>query len=83
MATLHSLVITSPLPGDGKSTIAMSLATTLAEGGRSNVLLIEGDLHRPSIANSLGVRPRPGLAECLQDGLDPFSQIRKMERLLA
>ena len=74
-------MITSPLAEEGKSTIAMSLATTLAEQGQRAVLLIEADLHQPSIGKSLGLGPRPGLAECLEDGLDPLSQLSKVEPL--
>ncbi len=69
------------MPEDGKSTIAMSLATNLSEQGQRTVLLIEADLHKPALARSLGLRPRPGLAECLEDGLDPLSQLRKVEPL--
>lgn len=78
LAKLRSLAITSPVPEDGKSTVALSLATALAEGGRRSTLLIEADLHRPSLVKSLGLQPRPGFAECLEDGLDPMSQIRKV-----
>ena len=81
LAKLRSVVITSPLPEDGKSTIAMSLATSLSEQGQRTVLLVEADLHQPSLAKSLGLRPTPGLAECLEDGLDPLSQLRKVEPL--
>ncbi len=79
LARLRSLVITSPIPDDGKSTIAMCLATTLAEGGRRSTLLIEADLHHPSLASTLGLRQRPGLAECLEAGIDPLSQLQKVE----
>ena len=44
------LLITSPLPHDGKSTIALNLAVCLAEEGKRNVLLLDGDLHRASLA---------------------------------
>lgn len=81
IAKLQSLVITSPLPEDGKSTMAMCLATALAEGGRHSTLLIEADLHRPTLANSLGIRPERGLAECLVSRLDPLSEVRKIEPL--
>jgi len=74
-------MITSPLPEDGKSTIAMCLATALAEGGKRPTLLIEADLHRPGIAKNLGLRSRPGLAECVEDGLGPMDQIVKVEPL--
>jgi capsular exopolysaccharide synthesis family protein len=78
---LKSLLVTSSLPQDGKSTVALNLVTALAEGGKRNVLLIEADLHRPSIGANLGIAPRPGLAECLEVGLDPLSAIQRLEPL--
>lgn len=80
-AELKSLVITSPTPQDGKSTVAMNLATVLAESGRRRVLLVEADLHRPSLVKTLEVPTLPGLAECLDIGLDPLEAIRKIEPL--
>ena len=79
LAKLRSLVITSPWPRDGKSTVAISLASVLTEGGKQSVLLVEADLHHPSLTTSLGLRLAPGLAECLESGLDPLSQVRKVE----
>ena len=81
LAKLQSLVITSPMAQDGKSTIATCLATTLAEGGKNSVLLVEADLHHPTLASSLGLNRRDGLAECLQDNLDPMRYVRKIEPL--
>jgi polysaccharide biosynthesis transport protein len=81
LAKLQSVVITSPHPKDGKSTVAMCLATALTEGGRYSVLVIEADLHHPSLATKLGIELRAGLAECLEDGLDASSVIRKIEPL--
>lgn len=81
LAKLRSLTITSPMPGDGKSTTALSLATALAEGGQYPTLLIDADLHQSSLAANLALQPRPGLAECIQDGLDPMSKIVKVEPL--
>lgn len=78
---LKSLVITSPTPRDGKSTVAMNLATVLAESGRRQVLLVEADLHRPSLARSLKLPVLPGLAECLESELNPMEAIRKIEPL--
>lgn len=78
---LRTVLITSPLPGDGKSTISLNLATTLAEGGKKAVLLIEGDLHRPKIAATLGLQPRPGLSESLETGADPFPTLRYVDAL--
>jgi protein-tyrosine kinase len=78
---LKTLLITSPLPGDGKSTIALNLATALAEGGKRTVLLIEADLHRSCLVQQLGLKAGSGLAECLEGGLDPLSAVRRLEPL--
>lgn len=78
---LSSLVITSPQAGDGKSTVALNLATALAEQGKRRVLLIEGDLHHPSLTQRLQLSPRSGLAECLETSLDPLAALRRVEPL--
>src|SRR5580658_10420687 len=76
---LKKLLITSPLPHDGKSTIALNLAVTLTEEGKRTVLLIEGDLHRSTIGKGFGLAGRPGIAEYLQSDADPWSLIRRIE----
>jgi len=78
---LKTLLITSPLPGDGKSTIARNLATMLAEGGKKTVLLVEADLHRPSLSAVFGLQERTGFGECLELGLNPMAAIRRLEPL--
>jgi capsular exopolysaccharide synthesis family protein len=78
---LRTILITSPLPQDGKSTIALNLATALAERGTRRVLLIEADLYHPTLAQKLELQPRPGLAECLEEGLDPLPLLRRLEPL--
>jgi capsular exopolysaccharide synthesis family protein len=78
---LKSLLITSPLPQDGKSTITLNLATALAEGGKRTVLVIEADLHHPTLTEQLGLEMRPGLAECLANGMSAISGVRRLEPL--
>lgn len=78
---LKTLLITSPSPGDGKSTIALNLATALTEGGKLRVLLIEADLHRSPLALQLGIEGACGVAECLENGLNPLSAVRRLQPL--
>jgi capsular exopolysaccharide synthesis family protein len=78
---LHHILVTSPLAQDGKSTVALNLATTLAERGKREVLLVEADLHRSALTQQLGLGIRPGLAECLTNGLAAISAVRRLEPL--
>lgn len=45
------VIVSSPQPGDGKTTTALNLALALAECGRAKVLLVETHLRRPQLAN--------------------------------
>jgi capsular exopolysaccharide synthesis family protein len=76
---LKSVLITSPLPGEGKSTTALNLATALAEERTRKVLLVDGDLHRGSLNDQLGLNPHVGLGQCLTNGLNPLSALRRVE----
>jgi polysaccharide biosynthesis transport protein len=58
------LMVTSPLPGEGKTTVAVNLAITLARRG-TRVLLMDGDLRRGTIATVFGTRQDPGLSDIL------------------
>jgi succinoglycan biosynthesis transport protein ExoP len=78
---LKTLLITSPLPGDGKSTAALNLATALSEKGTRPVLLLEADVYRPTLLRRLGLRPWPGLTECYKSGSDPMLAIRRIDPL--
>ena len=57
---VRSLAVTSSIPNEGKSTIAISLASAAAIAGKK-VLLVEGDLRRRSLRATLGVHPQHGL----------------------
>jgi capsular exopolysaccharide synthesis family protein len=78
---LPKLLVTSPLPGDGKSTVVLNLATALAEKGKRTVLVVEADLHHFPLAHCLGLRPQSGLTECLESGADPLTFIRHLDPL--
>jgi capsular exopolysaccharide synthesis family protein len=59
------LALTSPLPGEGKSTLSLGLAAALARQPGRRVLLLEVDLRRPSLTQALGLPPSAGLGEWL------------------
>ena len=61
---VRSLLITSPGVGDGKTTVSVNLALSLARLG-SRVLLIDADLRHPSVHEALGMSVESGLARYL------------------
>ena len=58
--------ITSAQPSEGKSTVSLNMAYTFAELGKK-VLVIDGDLRRPSLHAKLGISQAPGLSNLLSD----------------
>ena len=64
-STFKSILITSGIPGEGKTFVATNLALTLAGRDDSRVLLIDGDLRKPAVHKYLGTASNPGLAEYL------------------
>jgi len=63
---LQKLLITSAAPQEGKSFAAANLACTIATGTERRVLLVDGDLRRPSLSQLFGLGPLPGVSEWLQ-----------------
>src|SRR5262249_30521311 len=57
------ILVSSASAGEGKTTVALNLASVLAQHGRT--CLIEGDLRRPMIESALNLSPRAGLGEVL------------------
>jgi protein-tyrosine kinase len=61
--------ITSPTPGCGKTVTAVNLALSIARQAERSVLLVDLDLHKPQVANSLGFKPRAGVLSVLEGRL--------------
>ncbi|MGN6218402.1 MAG: polysaccharide biosynthesis tyrosine autokinase [Microbacterium sp.] len=60
----RAIVVTSPIPGDGKSTIAANLALSIAASGEQ-VVLIDADLRRPMVASLFNLPEGAGLTDVL------------------
>lgn len=60
---LNSLQVTSSVINEGKSFVSANLAVTLAKYSGSKTLLIEGDLHRPTLASMCGLKDLQGLSD--------------------
>ena len=77
---LKKVLITSTIPQEGKSVVAANLACTLALRTQQKVLLLEGDVRRPTQSKIFGLAQKPGICEWL-DG--ERSLIKSMYRLEA
>lgn len=62
--TPRSIVVTSAVPGEGKSSTVCNLAWVLAQAGVS-VCVVEADLRLPALSRYLGVPGHPGLTDVL------------------
>lgn len=68
--TDYRLLVTSPNPSDGKSTLSFELASRLSRGG-INTALIDGDLRKPTLHTHMQIGvTAPGLVDLLDDGND-------------
>jgi len=64
-----TLMVTSSMRGEGKTTIASHLAISLARRKKKNILLVDADLRRPQIHRLFGYDRKKGLAEILEGDL--------------
>jgi Mrp family chromosome partitioning ATPase len=64
--TIPTIGVTSALDGEGKSTVALGIATAMAVDLDSPIVLVELNLTRPTLHKSLGIPAQPGLCEYLR-----------------
>jgi protein-tyrosine kinase len=74
---LRSMLVTSSLPGEGKTFIANNLAHALARQQNCRVLLIDADLRRPDLHPGFGAPSSPGLAEYLKGEAAEMTAIQR------
>lgn len=69
------VLVTSSVPGEGKSFTAINLAISIAAERDKQVLLIDADVAKPSVSKTLGIKRTPGLIEYLEGNKIEFSDI--------
>ena len=81
---MHTILVTSSLPSEGKSTVAVNLALSLAHKDRQ-VILVDGDLRNPSVLKGLGMtNPHIDILDVLtegakvEDALIPYNEKGKL-----
>jgi capsular exopolysaccharide synthesis family protein len=77
---MKSVLITSAIPKEGKTTVAANLAISLAQAS-DRVLLVDADLRKPSLHSILGLRPAEGLSAHLQGQADLLNSLRRVDPL--
>jgi len=68
--SLRSILVTSCLPSEGKTTVSLNLAVSLAKGGSAPVVLVDTDLRKKSLSSLLGISGAPGLSDVLSGNAD-------------
>lgn len=70
---IKTLMVTSSIPGEGKSTIISNVAISLAQAGQK-VLLVDCDMRRPSLQKILGLTNKTGLTNIMVEDA-PFDEV--------
>lgn len=73
----HVIVITSALPGDGKTTTTVNLAVTLARQGQ-RVILMDAETRRGTVHEIFGIPPTPGFFDLMYGQASPGECIRRV-----
>lgn len=69
------ILVTSSLPGEGKTFTALNLALSIATEREKTVLLIDADVAKSSISRLLGIEAKPGLIDLLENNAIRFSDV--------
>src|SRR6266851_903001 len=74
-----TLVVTSCVPSEGKTTTTINLAVTLAQTGE-RVLVIDGDMRRPSVHGSFGAENKRGLSNLLSNEMSEAEMLAVVQK---
>jgi len=74
---LKHLLITSPLPDEGKTFVSANLTQVMVQQAEQRVLVIDADLRRSSLHHLLGAPPEPGLTNFLRGEMDAMSAVKR------
>ncbi len=66
----NAILVTSAVGGEGKTTTALNLAISIAQGMSESVLLVDTDLRKPGLHTHLGIEAKYGLVDYLREGTD-------------
>lgn len=69
------MMVTSAVPGEGKSTTAVNLALSMAQKGKK-VVLVDGDLRNPSVASALDIKGKYGISHLLNGDVELKSVLK-------
>ena len=61
------VLVTSALPGEGKTFTSLNLALSIVRDREMRVVLVDGDVARPGLTPAIGLEDRPGLNDALED----------------
>ena len=75
---LKTIAVTSPNMGDGKTTVLMNLAVSMAQAGRS-VLLVDADMRRPRMHEVFQLPRCAGLSSIVHDNWEPWDLVHETE----
>lgn len=76
---LQKLLITSSIPQEGKSVVSANLTCALSSATRQRVLLVEGDVRRPTLSKVFGLKAHPGICELLEGKRNLAASMYRLE----
>ncbi len=71
-----AIMITSPEPGDGKTSVAVNLAASYLNEGK-NVILVDADFRKPNVHNYFGLENEVGLGEVLNGEVEAWEAVQR------